>query len=153
MNELSETIIAAATERHRELGAWLVEGSDETCLAHELNLQGIQADRQKMQPIHYQGLKTDEASRIDPEAEDQIISGFQAVYARISIHMAQLLTDLQAISLHARLSEGFQCGITQNARFESSKITQLPNSIFHSASSANAADQSTQPKSQLTLLK
>lgn len=40
MKELSEKIIGAAIEVHRELGPGLLESTYEACLAHELNLQG-----------------------------------------------------------------------------------------------------------------
>ena len=147
MNELSQTIIAAATERHRQLGAGLLEGAEKICLAHELNLQGIQAVRQKQQPNHYQGLKPDEAYRIDTRVEDQIISGFQALDAPNSIHLAQLLTDLQLSACTLDCRRNFNVELLKNTRFESFKITQLLNSISHSAPSANAAVQPTQPKS------
>ena len=95
MSELSEKIIGAAIEVHRELGPGLLESTYEVCLAHELNLQGIKAVRQKKQPIHYKGLEIDEAYRIDVIVEDQIILELKVVYELNNIHMAQLLTYLK----------------------------------------------------------
>jgi len=95
MTELSEKIIGAAIEVHRELGPGLLESTYEACLAHELNLQGIKAVRQKKQPIHYKGLEIDEAYRIDVIVEDQIILELKVVDQLNDIHMAQLLTYLK----------------------------------------------------------
>jgi GxxExxY protein len=95
MKELSDKIIGAAIEVHRELGPGLLESTYEACLAHELNLQGIKAVRQKKQPIHYKGLENDEAYRIDIIVEDQIILELKVVDELNNIHLAQLLTYLK----------------------------------------------------------
>jgi GxxExxY protein len=95
MKELSEKIIGAAIEVHRELGPGLLESTYEACLAHELILQGIKAVRQKKQPIIYKGLEIDEAYRIDVIVEDQIILELKVVDELNNIHMAQLLTYLK----------------------------------------------------------
>lgn len=95
MNELTEKIIGAAIEVHRELGPGLLESTYEACLAHELNLQGIKAVRQKKQPIKYKGLEIDEAYRIDIIVEDKIILELKVVDELNNIHLAQLLTYLK----------------------------------------------------------
>lgn len=95
MNELTEKIIGAAIEVHRELGPGLLESTYEACLAHELNLQGIKAVRQKKQPIEYKGLEIDEAYRIDIIVEDKIILELKVVDELNNIHLAQLLTYLK----------------------------------------------------------
>ena len=95
MKELSEKIIGAAIEVHRELGPGLLESTYEACLAHELNLQNIKAVRQRKQPIHYKGLEIDEAYRIDVIVEDQIILELKVVDKLNDIHLAQLLTYLK----------------------------------------------------------
>ncbi|PDH29492.1 MAG: GxxExxY protein [Puniceicoccaceae bacterium MED-G30] len=95
MNELSDKIIGAAIEVHRELGRGLLESTYEACLTHELNLQGIKAVRQKKLPIHYKGLEIDEAYRIDVIIEDQIILELKVVDQLNEIHLAQLLTYLK----------------------------------------------------------
>lgn len=95
MNELSDKIIGAAIEVHRELGPGLLESTYEACLAHELNLQGIKAVRQKKQPIRYKGLEIDEAYRIDVIVEDEVILELKVVDELNNVHMAQLLTYLK----------------------------------------------------------
>lgn len=95
MRELSEAIIGAAIEVHRELGPGLLESTYEACLAHELNLQGIKAVRQKKQPIHYKGLEIDEAYRIDVIVEDKIILELKVVDELDDTHLAKILTYLK----------------------------------------------------------
>ena len=59
MNNLTEQIIGAAIEVHKELGPGLHESTYERCFIHELQLKGIKAERQKKQPINYKGLEID----------------------------------------------------------------------------------------------
>lgn len=95
MSKLSEKIIGAAIEVHKELGPGLLESTYERCLVHELTLRGINAERQKKQPIHYKGLEIDEGYRIDVLVEGKIILELKAVNEFNNIHTAQLLTYLK----------------------------------------------------------
>ncbi len=95
MKELGEKIIGAAIEVHRELGPGLLESTYAACLAHELNLQGVKAVRQRKQPIFYKGLEIDEAYRIDVIVEDKIILELKVVDELNNVHLAQLLTYLK----------------------------------------------------------
>jgi GxxExxY protein len=51
MNQLSETIIGAAIQVHRELGPGLLESADETCLAFDLLQRGLGVERQEELPV------------------------------------------------------------------------------------------------------
>ncbi len=44
LNRLTESIIGAAIEVHKALGAGLLESAYEECLAHQLGLQGVAFD-------------------------------------------------------------------------------------------------------------
>lgn len=55
-NEISHKIIGAAIEVHRLLGGpGLLEGVYESCLCHELMLQGVKVERQVVVPVNYKG--------------------------------------------------------------------------------------------------
>jgi len=95
MNDLSDSVIGAAIEVHKILGPGLLESTYERCLVHELILRGIQAERQKKQPIHYKGLEIDEGYRIDILVDGKIILELKVVDQLNNIHMAQLLTYLK----------------------------------------------------------
>ena len=80
---------------HRELGPGLLENTYEKCLAQELLIEGIKAERQKKLPIQYKGLEIDEAYRIDILVEDRIILELKSVDSLNNVHIAQLLTYLK----------------------------------------------------------
>ena len=95
MEALSEQVIGAAIEVHRELGPGLLESTYEKCLVQELLLLGIKAERQKLLPIHYKGLEIDEAYRMDIVVEDRMILELKMVDSLNNVHLAQLLTYLK----------------------------------------------------------
>jgi GxxExxY protein len=93
--KLTEIIIAAAIEVHRELGAGLLESSYEQCLCRELSLRGISAICQVPLPVIYKGEKIDCGYRIDILVEDTVIVEVKSVDKIHPIHEAQLLTYLK----------------------------------------------------------
>lgn len=95
MNNLTEQIIGAAIEVHKELGPGLLESTYERCLVHELLLRDIKAERQKKQPINYKGLEIDEGYRIDILIENKVILELKVVDHLNNVHTAQLLTYLK----------------------------------------------------------
>jgi GxxExxY protein len=65
VNEITQSIIGAAIDVHRELGPGLLESAYEECLCHELDLRKITFDRQKPVPIIYKGRMLDYVYRLD----------------------------------------------------------------------------------------
>ena len=57
LEELTNKIIGAAIEVHKELGPGLMESAYEECLCHEMRLRGIGFERQVALPVEYKGLK------------------------------------------------------------------------------------------------
>lgn len=94
-NELSNVVIGAAIEVHRELGPGLLESAYEMCLARELSLRGIAVRRQVQLPITYKGLSLDTGLKIDLLVEELLIVELKTVDAFHPIHEAQLLTYLR----------------------------------------------------------
>ncbi len=64
-NPLSQAIIGAAIEVHKQLGPGLLESAYEECLAHELTLRQVPFERQKPLPVIYKGTKLDVGYRLD----------------------------------------------------------------------------------------
>ena len=95
INALTERIIGAAIEVHRELGPGLLESAYEAALAYELTLQGVHIERQKEQPVRYKGILIETGFRIDVLVEGQVVVELKAVDALLPIHEAQLLTYLK----------------------------------------------------------
>jgi len=95
LDELSNRIIGAAIEVHRDIGPGLLESTYEAGLQHELQLAGISSIRQVMLPISYKGLVIPDAYRIDLLVEDLIVVELKTVQALLPIHSAQVLTYLR----------------------------------------------------------
>ena len=94
-NELTERIIGAAIQVHRELGPGLLESAYEACLAYELAEAGLRVERQKALPVKYRGMQLDEGYRLDHLVADTIIVELKAVSRFDPIHEAQLLSYLR----------------------------------------------------------
>jgi GxxExxY protein len=98
---LTEQIIGAAIDVHRELGPGLLESCYETCLLHELSLRGLSAQRQLGLPVEYKGVRVDCGFRIDILVEGQVVVELKAVDKSTPIDEAQLITYLK-LSGHRR---------------------------------------------------
>lgn len=94
---LTEQIIGAAIQVHRELGPGLLESAYEACLCHELSLKGLKVERQKAIPIFYKGIKLDAGYRLDMVVEDQVIVEIKAISEVLPVHEAQLLSYLKQL--------------------------------------------------------
>jgi GxxExxY protein len=95
VNEVTDKIIGAAIEVHRELGPGLLESAYEAALAYELGLRGVSLERQKAQPIRYKGRLIEIGYRMDLLVEDSVIIELKAVETLLPIHQAQLITYLK----------------------------------------------------------
>ena len=93
--ELTERIIGAAIEVHREVGPGLLESSYAACMRHELTCRGLRFEHEKAIPIAYKGLLLDAAYCIDLLVEDTVVLELKSVERLERIHDAQLLTYLR----------------------------------------------------------
>ncbi len=95
LNQITEKIIGAAIEVHRETGAGLLESAYEACLCHEFDLLGLNYVRQLPLPVRYKGLQLDCGYRVDLLVENVIVIEIKSVKAIDPIHEAQLITYLK----------------------------------------------------------
>ena len=95
LDRITEDIIRAAIEVHRELGPGLLESTYEACSAYELTQRGLKVERQKPLPVVYKRLKLDIGYRVDLLVEDQVIVELKAVDRLEPIHESQLLSYLR----------------------------------------------------------
>ena len=93
--DVTERIIAAAIEVHRELGPGLLESAYESCLAHELTEAGLAFRRQVDLPVIYKGRPVDIGFRLDFLIDDSVIVELKAIDQVLAVHQAQLLTYLK----------------------------------------------------------
>ena len=95
MDELTEKVISAAMQVHRELGPGLLESTYEIFLCQELVERGLQFERQSTLPVTYHGTTVDCGYRIDLIVESTIILELKSIAAFERIHLAQMLTYLK----------------------------------------------------------
>ena len=108
INQITEKIIGAAIEVHRELGPGLLESAYETCLSFELAERGLDIDRQKPLPIVYKG------TRLDLLVENLVIVEIKSVDHLDSIHQAQLLSYLRLSGCKLGLLNNFNVQVLKN---------------------------------------
>lgn len=113
-NALTESVIGAAIEVHRHLGAGLLESAYENCLCHELYLRGLNFKRQVPLQINYKGTDVDAAYRLDMVVEDRIVLELKAIEVINPIHQAQLLTYLKLSGLKTGLLINFMVPVLKD---------------------------------------
>ncbi len=94
-NELSEIIIGAAINVHKNLGPGLLESAYEECLYYELNKNGLKVEKQKPMPLIYDDVKLDIGYRLDIMVENKVVIEIKSVEALNDVHLAQVLTYLK----------------------------------------------------------
>jgi GxxExxY protein len=108
INYLTEQIIGAGIEVHRELGPGLLESAYQRALAHELRLRTVSFEEQKLCPIRYKDLIIDDAYRLDFLVGGLVVVELKTVDALLDVHEAQLLTYLKFTNCHIGLLLNFR---------------------------------------------
>lgn len=95
INRLTEQIIGAAIEVHRDLGPGLLEAAYQKALAHELRLRQLIFEEQKLCSVRYKDLLIEDAYRLDFLVGQKVVVELKAVDALLDVHEAQVLTYLR----------------------------------------------------------
>jgi GxxExxY protein len=98
-SELTENIIGAAIEVHRNKGPGLIESIYEWCLLKELELRGLACASQKLVIIDYKGFKREEPLRFDVLVEECVLVEAKALQTVLPIHKAQLLSYMKLMDV------------------------------------------------------
>ena len=106
-NLVSERVIGAAIEVHRQLGPGLLESSYQLCLCRELELRGIAYQSQAHLPLEYKGIQIGEGYVIDLLIEDNLIVEIKSVDKLLPIHSSQLMTYMRLLRVSAGLLINF----------------------------------------------
>jgi GxxExxY protein len=96
---LTEQIIGAAIEVHRDKGPGLIESIYEWCLTRELELRHLKFISQKAVLIKYKGFTREEPLRFDLLVEDCVLVEGKAVEAILPLHKAQLLSYMKLLDV------------------------------------------------------
>lgn len=95
INEITQEVIAAAIEVHRNLGPGLLESAYEACLAYELRDRGLAVEQQKPLPIIYRDVAVEVGHRFDLLVEGAVVVELKSVEKLEPIHQAQVLSYLK----------------------------------------------------------
>ena len=115
LNTLTESIIGAALEVHRELGPGLLENAYQACLTFELLNRGFSLERQKPLPVVYKDQRVDCGYRLDLVVEGAVIVEVKAVERLERVHSVQLLSYLRFAKCPLGLLFNFHAGfLTQD---------------------------------------
>jgi GxxExxY protein len=96
---LTESVIGAAIEVHRDKGPGLIESIYEWCMTKELELRGLSCACQRMVLIEYKGFMREEPLRFDLLVEDCLLLEVKAVQEVLPIHKAQLLSYMKLLNI------------------------------------------------------
>lgn len=94
-NTISNVIIGACIEIHKDLGPRLLESVYEELLFHELVNKRLNVKRQLPMPFSYKGNEFETAYRLDLLVEDKVIVELKSVEKLAPVYYAQLLTYLR----------------------------------------------------------
>ena len=106
-SELTESIIGAAIDVHRDKGPGLIESIYEWCLTKEFELRGLLCLSQKIVLITYKGFTREEPLRFDLLVEDCALVEAKAVEKILPIHKAQLLSYMKLLDVPSGLLINF----------------------------------------------
>jgi len=135
-NEITEQVIGACIEIHRQLGPGLLESAYEECLCFELSQRGIRFQRQKPLPVKYKSVNLDCGYRLDLVVEGKIILELKTVEHLLPIHEAQLLTFLKLSGLTLGLLINFNVPVLKNG------IKRIENNFIDSSASPRLCGES-----------
>jgi GxxExxY protein len=96
---LTEGVIGAAIEVHRDKGPGLVESIYEWCLTKELDLQGLNWVNQQEVVIQYKGFTREDSLRCDVLVEGCLLVETKAVESVAPIHKAQLMSYMRLLDV------------------------------------------------------
>ncbi len=113
-SDLTQKIISAAIEVHKQLGPGLLESAYEECLSYELLQRGLSIKRQQPVPVIYKEVKLDCGYRIDILVENKIVVEIKSIDALAPIHTAQVLTYLKFASKEVGILINFNVTLLKN---------------------------------------
>jgi GxxExxY protein len=114
LNKLTESIIGAAIEVHKQLGPGLLESAYRDCLSYELSTRKIPFEREVTLPVQYKGIYLDCGYRMDFVVDKLVVIELKTVEIILPIHKAQLLTYLKLSKIKTGLLINFNATLLKN---------------------------------------
>jgi GxxExxY protein len=107
VNQITGEIVDTAYRLHSDVGPGLLEGFYESVLLHSLTKQGLHVERQKAIPFEWEGVRIEEACRLDLLVEGQVIVELKSLEKLHPVHHKQVLTYLRLLDLPVGLLINF----------------------------------------------
>lgn len=95
LNQITQAVIGAAMEVHRQLGPGLLESAYQECLCREFTIRGIPFEREHPLPVEYKGTRLECGYRLDVLVARAVVVEVKSVEVIAPVHEAQLLTYLR----------------------------------------------------------
>jgi GxxExxY protein len=99
VNEVTREIVDAAISVHTRLGPGLFESVYEAVLGQELERRGFTVRRQMAVPLEVDGLRFEEAFRIDLLVDQRVVVELKSIEQLAPVHTKQVLTYLRLMKL------------------------------------------------------
>jgi GxxExxY protein len=99
IEQMAAIAVDAAFAVHYELGPGLLESAYEGCFVRELELRGIEYQRQLAVPLNYKGKLIEVGFRADVVMGGKLLIELKAVEQVIPVHKAQVITYLKILKL------------------------------------------------------
>lgn len=93
--ELTDQIIGAVIDVHRELGPGLLESTYQAYLARESSLRNLPFEQEAPLSVEYKGVRVDCGYRLDFIVAGKVVVELKSVDVLLPVHEAQLLTYLK----------------------------------------------------------
>ncbi len=113
-SSLTQEIIGAALDVHRELGPGLLESAYQGCMCRELGLRSVAFRSQVDLPITYKGCHIDGGYRIDLVVDERVVVELKSVEALLPVHVAQLITYLRLSKIKVGLLINFNVPVLRD---------------------------------------
>jgi GxxExxY protein len=107
LDDITGLIVDAAVKLHKALGPGLLESVYEMVLTRDLQRCGLKVERQKPVSFQYDGLKFEDAFRIDLLVESKVVVEIKSVERPAPVHGKQVLTYLRLMNLPVGLLLNF----------------------------------------------
>ncbi len=111
---ITESVIGAAIEVHRDKGPGLIESIYERCFIHELKLRGFTVEQQRKVQIRYKDLIFEDVLRCDVIVNGCLLVELKAVADILPVHRAQTLSYMKLLDLPLGLLINFNVARLSN---------------------------------------
>lgn len=107
IDEITGQVVDAAVKLHTRVGPGLLASVYELVLASELELRGLMVERQKPVSFEFDGLRFEDAFRVDLLVEGCVVVELKSVETLAPVHSKQVLTYIRLLNLPVGLLINF----------------------------------------------